>query len=176
MIRERNLWLTDHSHQTVEDFERVSAPGGNRREHSAYLDWLNTARVMRIVGLAPMSESFRMSFEQAKQEPKQRRRRGKTVILFDALLAAVLDEAKSTVAGQPTLSDSLEEQFEAHGIAVRRSVRGKASVTALMDEAVFWRDDLSGFIPRGLVDAAVKVADLNGLNTSKPSDDDEDTQ
>jgi hypothetical protein len=87
MTRERNLWLTDHPGATVEDFDRVSRPGGNRRAHSAYLDWLNTARVMRIVGLRPMSERGRMSFERAKQEPKQRRRRGKTKYraIFDEL-------------------------------------------------------------------------------------------
>jgi hypothetical protein len=77
MTRQRNLWLTDHPGHTVEDFDRVSRPGGNRREHRAYLEWLNTARVMRIVGLAPMSERGRMLFERAKQEPKPRRRPGK---------------------------------------------------------------------------------------------------
>jgi hypothetical protein len=61
--RERTLWLTDHPGSTVADFDRARLPGGDRREHRAYLTWLNTARVMRIIGLPATSAEARMWFE-----------------------------------------------------------------------------------------------------------------
>ena len=57
-VRERTAWLTDHPGATVEDFDRErpfnSVHGGQqRRQHKAYLDWLNSERVMRLIGFPP---------------------------------------------------------------------------------------------------------------------------
>jgi hypothetical protein len=46
MVRERTIWLTDHPSATVEGFDGVRRPfntvhgGQYRRQHKAYLDWL----------------------------------------------------------------------------------------------------------------------------------------
>jgi predicted DNA-binding transcriptional regulator AlpA len=59
MVRERTVWLTDHPGATVEDFDRLRRPfnavhgGQHRRQHKAYLDWLNSERVMRLIGFPP---------------------------------------------------------------------------------------------------------------------------
>jgi hypothetical protein len=63
--RARTLWLTDHPDLTVSDYDRVRTPrhydvpdtAAARREHSAYLKWFNTARVLRLVGLRKSTPS-----------------------------------------------------------------------------------------------------------------------
>ena len=58
-VRERTVWLTDHPGATVEDFDHERRPfnsvhgGQQRRQHKAYLDRLNSERVMRLIGFPP---------------------------------------------------------------------------------------------------------------------------
>jgi hypothetical protein len=72
--RTRVVWLTDHPGCTVADFERVKAPSPRtaaaRREHSAYLDWINSARVRRLIGLPVMAPDFRAASENADFEKR----------------------------------------------------------------------------------------------------------
>jgi hypothetical protein len=76
IARVRMLWLNDHPASTAEDYERVSAPSprraATRREHSAYLDWLSTARVRRLLGFPPVSEGLRFEMEKRRAENERR--------------------------------------------------------------------------------------------------------
>ena len=73
--RWRVIWLTDHPGCTVADYDRVRAPSPRkaiaRREHSEYLDWLNSARVRRLANLPPMDPAMRVSFENDRTRPRQ---------------------------------------------------------------------------------------------------------
>jgi hypothetical protein len=70
--RERVIWLTDHPGCSVADYDRVRAPSPRkaiaRREHSEYLDWFNSVRVMRLLGLPPMDPEMRADFENSRAQ------------------------------------------------------------------------------------------------------------